>query len=118
MKKKLLLFFLLFSSFAFVFAQNKAVTGKVTDSKDGSPLPGVSVIVKDVPSIGVQTDASGSYSLLVPPGSHILIFKYIGYKEADLPVKGNVVNVFLESDPKQHTEVVVVGYGTQKRANI
>ncbi|WP_426669718.1 SusC/RagA family TonB-linked outer membrane protein [Mucilaginibacter sp. McL0603] len=118
MKKNLLLFFLLFSGYHFAFAQTKVITGKVIDSKDGSPIPGVSVIVKDVPSVGTQTDPNGSYSISVPAGTHSLVFKYIGYKESIIPIKGNVLNVQLEVDPKQLTEVVVVGYGTQKRANI
>jgi TonB-linked SusC/RagA family outer membrane protein len=118
MKKNLLLFFLLFSGYHFAFAQTKVITGKVIDSKDGSPIPGVSVFVKDVPSAGTQTDPNGSYSISVPASTHSLIFKYIGYKESIIPIKGDVLNVQLEADPKQLTEVVVVGYGTQKRADI
>jgi len=118
MKKNLLSLFLLFSTFSSVFAQNRVISGKVTDQKGGSPLPGVSVIVKGLPSVGTQTDLNGLYSLSVPKDSRILVFRYIGYKEADLPISGSTLNVQLESDPKQLTEVLVVGYGTQKRANV
>src|SRR5580692_4054446 len=108
MKKKLLSFFLLFSCFSSVFAQNKVITGKVTDQKDGSPLPGVSVIVKGS-TAGTQTNLDGVYSLTVPDGAKALVFRYIGYKEADLPINGNIINAQLEYDPKQLSEVVVVG---------
>ncbi|RYE19884.1 MAG: hypothetical protein EOP42_28345, partial [Sphingobacteriaceae bacterium] len=62
MKRNLLFLFAIFLSFT-AFAQNRTVTGTVTDAKDGSTLPGVSVTVKEVPGIGTQTDASGHYSL-------------------------------------------------------
>jgi len=118
MKKNLLSFFLLLFTFSFAFAQNRVIKGTVTDQKDGSPLPGVTVIVKGATSNGTQTDLNGLYTLTVPASAKTLQFKYIGYKEADLPIQGNTVNVQLESDPKQLSEVVVVGYGVQKRANI
>jgi TonB-linked SusC/RagA family outer membrane protein len=119
MKKKLLSFILLFFSFSLAFAQNKLIKGKVTDQKDGSPLPGVSVIAKNgAASIGTQTDLNGLYTLSVPAGTKSLKFTYVGYKESILPVNGATVDAQLEADPKQLTEVVVVGYGTQKRADI
>src|ERR1700761_689391 len=118
MKKNLLAFFLLLSCFSFAFAQTKVITGKVTDLKDGSPLPGVSVIVKGAPGTGTQTNVNGNYSLTVPANTKTLVFRFIGYKEADLPITGGTLNAQLEYDSKQLTEVVVVGYGTQKRANI
>ncbi|HWZ03540.1 MAG TPA: TonB-dependent receptor [Mucilaginibacter sp.] len=118
MKKNLLSFFLLLSSFSFVFAQTIVIRGKVTDQKDGSSLPGVSVIVKGIPSVGTQTDLNGLYSLSVPTTARVLVFRYIGYKETDLPINGGILNVQMEADPKQLSEVVVVGYGTQKRADI
>ena len=118
MKKNLLSFFLLLFCYSISLAQTKVIKGKVTDQKDGSPLPGVSVIVKGAPATGTQTDVNGSFTLTVPDAAKTLIFRFIGYKEAALPVTGNLVNVQLEYDAKQLSEVVVVGYGTQKRANI
>lgn len=114
MKKFLLSFLLLFTCVTLAFSQNVAVTGKVTDQKDGSALPGVTVSVKGSPTIGTQTDVNGKYSLSVPTGK-VLLFKYIGYKDVELAVTGDVVNAVLETDAKQLTEVVVVGYGTQSR---
>ena len=78
MRKNLLSLFLLLSCFSLAFAQNKTVTGKVTDSKDGSTLPGVSVSAKGTPSIGTQTNADGGFSLSVPAGTKTIVFKYIG----------------------------------------
>jgi hypothetical protein len=117
MKKILLSFLLLFTSITFAFSQNSVVTGKVTDQKDGSALPGVTVTVKALPTIGTQTDINGKYSLSMPTGK-ILIFKFIGYKDVELVASSSVVNASLVTDSKQLTEVVVVGYGTQKRQNI
>ena len=60
--KKLLFFLLALATSLNVFAQTRTITGVVTDAKGGSTLPGVSVTVKEVPSIGTQTDANGRYS--------------------------------------------------------
>ncbi|MBD1363756.1 TonB-dependent receptor [Mucilaginibacter sp. ZT4R22] len=117
MKKILLSFLLLFTSLTFAFSQNSVVTGKVTDQKDGSALPGVTVTVKGSPTIGTQTDINGKYSLSIPTGK-ILIFKFIGYKDVELAASGSVINASLETDAKVLSEVVVVGYGTQSRRSL
>lgn len=118
MKKNLLTILLLFSCMSFVFGQNRLITGKVTDQKDGSPLPGVSVTVKEVAGIGTQTDINGSYSLSVPAAAKILVFKFIGYTPAEVAITKLVVNAGLAVDARQLTEVVVVGYGTQSRRSL
>ena len=118
MKKNLLSFFLLFFCFSFAFAQSKVIKGKVTDQKDGSPLPGVTVIAKGAAAAGTQTDLNGLYTLTIPDGTKSLSFRYVGYKEAILQISGSTLNAQLEADPKQLTEVVVVGYGTQKRGSL
>lgn len=119
MKKNLLSLFLLFLCFSSAFAQSRVIKGKVTDQKDGSPLPGVSVIVKGAGSgSGTVTDLNGLYTITAPTGTTTLLLKYIGYKDALVPITGSTVNVQLAVDPKQLTEVVVVGYGTQKKANV
>lgn len=117
MKKILLSFLLLFSCVTLAFSQSKLVTGTVTDQKDGSALPGVTVSVKGSPAIGTQTDISGKYSLSVPAGA-VLVFKFIGYKEASAGTSGSVVNAALITDSQQLNEVVVVGYGTQTRQSV
>ncbi len=118
MKKNLLSLFLVFLAFSSAFAQERVIKGKVTDQKDGSPIPGVSVIAKGSANSSVQTDARGFYSLSVPEAVNTLVFKYIGYKQTTMPIGGHTLNVQLEADLKQLSEVVIVGYGTQKRANI
>ncbi len=98
------------------FAQD-VVTGKVTDAADGSGIPGVSVAVKGT-TRGAQTDANGTYK--VNAGSNAtLVFSFVGYSTKEVSVGGkSVVNVALAADNKSLEEVVVVGYGTQKRKEI
>jgi len=118
MKKILLALLMLFLSITYGFGQNKVITGKVTDQKDGSPMPGVTVSVKEAPTVGGQTDVSGNFRLSVPANAKTLSFKFVGYKEATLPINGTVLNVQMDADSKLLTEVLVVGYGTQKRSNV
>ncbi|WP_461139436.1 SusC/RagA family TonB-linked outer membrane protein [Spirosoma pomorum] len=95
------------------------VVGKVTDEKGGA-LPGASVALKGT-SIGTNTDANGGYTIRIPDGTKdpVLIFSYIGYQLQEVAI-GNqtTVNVQLQGDSKSLNEVVVVGYGTQKRSDI
>jgi TonB-linked SusC/RagA family outer membrane protein len=94
-----------------------AVSGKVSD-KTGNPLPGTTVVVKGT-TIGVITDANGSFSLSVPETARILVFSFIGYKTEEVPVeKGKVYNIALAEDVHGVEEVVIVGYGTQNKATI
>jgi TonB-linked SusC/RagA family outer membrane protein len=118
MKKNLLTILLLFSCISFVFAQNRVITGKVTDQKDGSPLPGVSVTVKGAAGVGTQTDINGTFKLSVPSAANVLIFKFLGYTPVETAISGLVINASLSVDSKQLNEVVVVGYGTQSRASL
>ncbi|MBC7743997.1 MAG: TonB-dependent receptor [Flavobacterium sp.] len=117
MKKELLAFlFLGFFAFTTAIAQNKTITGNVTGSDDGLPLPGVSVKVKGS-SVGTQTGANGNYTLTLPENSNTLIFSYIGYVEKEIAIgTNNIINTSLQNDTRQLSEVVVVGYGTQSRA--
>ncbi|WP_157580103.1 SusC/RagA family TonB-linked outer membrane protein [Rudanella lutea] len=95
------------------------ITGQVTDEK-GEGLPGASVSLKGS-TIGANTDAQGNYTLRIPDGTAnpVLVISYIGYAAQEVAV-GNqtVVNVQLKADAKSLNEVVVVGYGTQKRSDI
>lgn len=118
MKKNLLTILLLFSCITFGLAQSRVITGKVTDQKDGSPLPGVSVTVKGAPGLGTQTGPSGTFSLTVPATAKVLVFKFLGFKDAESSISGKPLNVQLGSDSKQLTEVVVVGYGTQSKQSL
>ncbi|UOQ51682.1 carboxypeptidase-like regulatory domain-containing protein [Hymenobacter cellulosivorans] len=90
----------------------RTVHGQVTDRSSGEGLPGVTVLVKGT-TLGVSTDADGTYALQVPNESSILTFSSVGYITAERPATYNEVNVGLTGDTKQLSEVVVVGYGTE-----
>lgn len=105
---------LFFATSFWAGAQPVSVTGKVT-SQGGAEI-GVSVFVKDNNSIGALTDADGRYSIEVPGKNSILVFSMLGFKEVEVPVAGkSVINVVLEEDATALEEVVVVGYGTQRK---
>jgi len=115
MKRKLnfLLVLLLFGVGLVSAQQNLSVSGVVTDAGDGSPLVGVSVLVKGS-TVGTITDMSGKYTLKATQGSTI-VFSYIGMEKQEIVVKSSVANVALGSDSKMLNEVVAIGYGTMKK---
>lgn len=93
------------------------VTGRVV-TDDNETLPGVSVSVKGT-STGTITDVNGNYSVNVPDVKSILVFSFIGYKVQEVPVSGrSVINVTLVTDIKALEEVVVIGYGSQRKADL
>ncbi|HWD90402.1 MAG TPA: TonB-dependent receptor [Mucilaginibacter sp.] len=95
-------------------AQNVTVKGKVTDPADHSTLVGVSVSVKGT-TTGTQTDVNGNYSISAPSNA-TLVFSYIGYTSQNVPVNGQTtINIGLNSSANQLQQVVVIGYGTQKK---
>lgn len=93
-------------------AQNRTITGTVTGKDDGSPIPGVSVVVKGT-KVGTQTNLSGKFSINVPPGQQSLQVSFIGYLTQTVPVTGEMINIALEPASKALNEILVVGYGTQ-----
>ena len=98
-------------------AQNATVKGTVTSTTDKSGLPGVNIIVKNT-LVGTSTDADGKFELNVPADG-ILVFSGIGYVTQESAVNGRTtVDIQLAADTKQLDEVVVVGYGTQKRNSL
>jgi len=112
------LIFYLIVGIGMVYSQQGIeITGKVIDAS-GDPLPGVSIVVKGT-TIGVPSEANGSYSIPVPSTSSILTFTYIGYSTVEITV-GNKreINVTLEEDTKLIDEVVVIGYGTQRKETL
>ena len=97
------------------FAQEKTVSGTVSDSS--GPLPGVSVSIKGTAK-GTETDFDGKYSIKTKIGD-IIVFSYLGYKSIEKQVdNNNPVNVTLEEDSNSLEEVVVVAYGSQSRASL
>lgn len=116
-KPIVIIVFLLVHSIS-IYAQDNTISGLVKDN-EGEPLPGVSVAVKAGESIsGVVTDINGKYQLKASPNATIE-FSFIGFKSIQQQV-GNrkVINVTLEIDNQMLEEVVVVGYGTQKKVNL
>ncbi len=111
--KMLPLFFALVTSLA--WAQERTVTGKVTSAEDGSGLPGVNVLVKGT-TTGVVTDVDGKYSLTA--SGETLVFSFIGFKTTELQIGDRTtIDVVMESDATQLSEIVVVGYGEQSSRN-
>ncbi len=103
-----------------VFAQGHTVSGTILDAKTGETLPGVSIEMKGNPAVGAVTDVNGAYVLNVPDGAKsVLVFTYIGYKAVERPVNNQkIINVSMEEDVKALDEVVVLGYGTQKKGSV
>ncbi|MEK6480520.1 TonB-dependent receptor [Catalinimonas sp. 4WD22] len=96
----------------------KTITGKVTDAENGDGLPGVNVVVKGTTN-GTITDVEGNYRLTVQDNAATLVFSSVGYTSEEVSI-GNqsVIDVQLYADIRSLSEVVVVGYGTQKKADI
>jgi TonB-dependent starch-binding outer membrane protein SusC len=98
-------------------AQSLAISGKVTDEQ-GAPMPGVNVIVKGTTN-GTTTDVEGQYKLTVNDANSTLVFSFIGYVSDEVLVNGQtVLNISMAPDILSLSEVVVVGYGTQKRSSL
>jgi len=98
-----------------VMAQNKIITGKVTDKKDGSPLIGVSVKTSLTSPGGAITNTDGDYRISVPGNATVLVLTYVGYVSQTVNIDGRtIVNVSMDASSKALNEVVVIGYGTQR----
>jgi len=95
----------------------RTIKGVVTDAQDGSTLPGVSVVLKNTTK-GSTTDINGEYEIDVPEVGGVLAFSFIGYTTKEVKVAANdVINVQLEVDVQELSEIVVTGYGSRvKRA--
>lgn len=114
--KHLFLLLTLLSFSLTAFAQQK-VTGKVKDTS-GEPVIGASVVVKDNNTVGTITDFDGNFSLDVPSKS-ILLISYIGYITQEVPVTSKKsLDIILKEDTKTLDEVVVIGYGTQRKGDV
>ncbi len=114
MRQTILALLFLFCSVA-LNAQGLQVKGTVTSSADGQPLPGVGVSVKGT-TTGVLTDVNGAYTLSVPANS-TLVFSFVGMKVQERVITSSTtLNIALESDIAVMDEIIVVGYGTQKKS--
>ncbi|PZX62364.1 iron complex outermembrane receptor protein [Hydrotalea sandarakina] len=114
-KGMLYLFLALFSTAA--FAQTKVITGKVTDSKDGSPVAGASVVVKGT-QYGTQTGADGTFKLNAPADSKTLVISSLNFVTQEITITGSTINVALVPSADQLGDVVVIGYGTARKNDL
>ncbi len=116
--KKILLFSLLLCLGTLLKAQERTVTGTITSESDGKALAGVSVLIKGT-STGATTNADGTYSIKVPGANVALVFSSVGYTSQEITLKKQAsLNVVLSSQNKSLDDVVVIGYGTQKKRDL
>lgn len=116
--RKLLLISLLGLIWTATFAQTRVVEGTVTDAADNNPIPGVNVVVSGT-SKGTATDVDGKFRIELGPNENSLIFSFIGYKTSTVDVSTQTnISVQLGSDAQTLDEVIVVGYGEQKKSDI
>lgn len=98
-------------------AQDKVVTGKVTDSKDGSAMANTTVKVKGS-NTATQTDGTGVFKIKMPAGATTLIFSSIGFASQEVVVNGGVLNVSLSQTSAALGEVIVIAYGTRRKGDL
>lgn len=95
-------------------AQEVTVSGRVTSKTDGIGIPGVSIVQKGT-ALGTITDVEGKYTLVAPKGT-MLQFSFIGLKTIEVLVTSSVIDVEMEDETTGLDEVIVVGYGVQKKS--
>jgi TonB-dependent starch-binding outer membrane protein SusC len=117
MRNLSLLILVLLANVAFAQTSKITVTGTVIDQDEGGALPGVSVVEKGTTN-GASTDLSGKYTVNVSPNA-VLIFSFVGFKSQEVPVNNqSSINIGLLTDALTLDDIVVVGYGTQKKSQI
>jgi len=99
-----------------VNAQSRSITGNVFSADDGQPVIGATVMVKGT-TVGTITDTDGKFKISVPGNAKSLVVSYVGMKTIEVEAKNNQT-IRLEADARQMDEVVVVGYGTQKKKDV
>ena len=98
-------------------AQERTISGKVTDRATNQGLPGVTVLAKGT-TVGISTNADGSFSLAVPSATTTLVFSFVGYSPQEQPLgSSNIIDVALVTDVKQLNEVVVTALGVERTRN-
>ncbi|MBT1703159.1 SusC/RagA family TonB-linked outer membrane protein [Chryseosolibacter indicus] len=118
MRKALRLVVLLLFVSSITWAQTQAVTGKVTSSDDGMPLPGVNVVVQGT-NRGTTTDAEGNYTLQIGADDKSLVFTFVGFRTFTTPINGRTtIDIAMESDITSLDEVVVIGYGEARKSDL
>jgi TonB-linked SusC/RagA family outer membrane protein len=98
--------------------QQYTVTGTIKDASTGEALAGVTILVKGT-TTGQLTDANGKFTIRIPDREAVLVFSFIGYTTQEIAVQqGSVVNISLATEEQKIDEIVVVGYGTQKKESV
>ena len=98
-------------------AQNRIIKGCITDANNKEPLMGATITL-DGGKTGAVTDIDGNYTLTVPSGTKQITVSYIGYIAKTVQLKGDVINITLDTNDRQIGEVVVVGYGTTRKSDL
>ena len=99
-------------------AQTATISGQVRDLTEGTELPGVNILVKGT-SVGTITDVEGNFTLSAPADAETLVFSSVGYETLEVPIDNrSTIDVNLSPDIQSLSEIVVVGYGTQKREDV
>lgn len=102
----------------YAYSQNKVISGKVTDSKDGSPVAGASVVAKGT-TVGTSTNAEGNFSLSVASSVTTLVITSVGFDPVEADIAGkSEITVSLAAQPGDLNAVVVIGYGTARRKDL
>jgi len=115
-KLTIFLAFLLFAGFQ--AAAQMQISGTVT-GEDGLSIPGVSVVVKNNPTIGTTTDLDGKYNVTVPSDAQVLVFSFVGMATQEIMINGRaIIDVVLSEDVLEMDEVVVVAYGAKRKGAI
>lgn len=113
MRKKITLLLFMLIGFC-AYAQTINVKGVVKDATTGETLPSVSVVIKGT-TTGTETDFDGAYSLSNVQSGAVLVFSYLGLESKEVTVNSSVINVSLEEGAEKLDEIVVIGYGTQRK---
>lgn len=119
MKKKLLLLSLAFTLSATAWSQYRNVKGKVTSKEDGAPVIGASVVVKgtDCENCKCVSNTDGTFNLSIPKGGKSIVITYLGMEPVEIPIKANM-NITLSPSTQNLKDVVVLAYGSTKKANL
>ena len=110
--------FILFTFSTFNIFADKIISGVITASSDKSAIPGASVILKGTTN-GCISDLNGKYEIAVPDSGAILIFQFIGYKKQEIATNSQqIINISLDEDVVSLNEVVMIGYGVQRKSMV
>ncbi|HKL19598.1 MAG TPA: TonB-dependent receptor [Halalkalibaculum sp.] len=122
MRIKVTMLLVVFSMFLFAGidarAQDRTITGTVTSAEDMSPLPGVTIRVKNT-NQGTTTNSEGEYSITVSQEASTLVFSFVGFKTKEVQIEGrSTIDVTLDTDVQQLSDVVVVGFGSTTKKDL